>query len=245
MTVVHRRGLRIKFSSSYFFSDIKYQNFVLRILLEMFYFVKTQWKEPLHVSKWVDNTNFQGLGYILSNKNSGVCFSNGSTIQKAYGTPSMTTTSGANPAEKVLIESPKTKAQYKAIRLVWAVIKRPKWWNSIFSVFNFRVHEEFKNYMEEKLVPAVTTLSSPNVGSEIFLQMSLRSTTSITFGLSDGTHQLNVLNGALKGLKVVVGHDGIVLISKLRTKKFFPWKNLLLKSCRVFNGQVLDQIIYH
>ena len=98
--------------------------------------------------------------------------------------------------------------------------------------------------MEEKLVPAVTTLSSPSVGSEIFLQMSLRSTTSITFGLSDGTHQLNVLNGALKGLKVVVGHDGIVLISKLRTKKFFPWKNLLLKSCRVFNGQVHDQIIY-
>ena len=117
--------------------------------------------------------------------------------------------------------------------------------DEILSVFNFRVHEEFKNYMEEKLVPAVTTLSSPSVGSEIFLQMSLRSTTSITFGLSDGTHQLNVLNGALKGLKVVVGHDGIVLISKLRTKKFFPWKNLLLKSCRVFNGQVLDQIIYH
>ena len=112
-----------------------------------------------------------------------------------------------------------------------------------FKLNDLRIHEEFKNYMEEKLVPAVTTLSSPSVGSEIFLQMSLRSTTSITFGLSDGTHQLNVLNGALKGLKVVVGHDGIVLISKLRTKKFFPWKNLLLKSCRVFNGQVHDQII--
>lgn len=122
----------------------------------------------LYISKWVDYSHRYGLGYQLSNENTGVYFNDLSSIILAPASPAFTYIS-SNASDTYPVESPPKELEKKVYLL-----------------------KHFKSYMTAHLNGiAQEPEDTQDAGSKTYMTHYQRSKTGMLFRLSDGTIQIN------------------------------------------------------
>ena len=157
---------------------------------------KTDLKNPIIVTKWVDYSNKHGFAYQLSTEDIGVLFNNGLTILKL-----------SDVEECWYIESD-SKQGWVASH--FKLENKPEFLNKYLTIIEF-----FNKYMMNNLNRVSTFSKQDYHKDDVFLRRYTRCNEFIMFELSDGTFQFNFKDH----YKIVLSENGSSLSIILPSQK--------------------------